>query len=262
MTPIHALVFSKNRAMQLDAFLRSAKKHAPYASIIAMCAFTNGDHEDAYIQAMDEHPEMQGCWAWDDFGGGTIEDQVRHTLKQHERVVFHTDDEIFYRTPPADLLDNDQDIIMLRQGRNTTYCHPLDCEQEVPAGFPRWRWRDAQHDFGYPLSLNATIYRSEWITPLLDFHFNNPTQLEAALACHHNQFTVEYAVAAEHSCTVALPHNVVSVDSNCPRGGNPEWQPDALCQKYRDGWRIDLDAMDFSNITAAHQEVPLEFYKP
>ena len=260
MTPIHALVFSKDRAMQLDAFLRSAKKHAPYITINCVVATTTDvAHEQAYQSVFSEHCGPTVVWR-DTFG---LETLVRAFIgTPGHRVVFHTDDEVFYRTPPAELLDNDQDIIMLRQGRNTTYCHPLACEQEVPAGFPRWRWRDAQHDFGYPLSLNATIYRSEWITPLLDFHFSNPTQLEAALACHHNQLTVEYAVAPEHSCTVALPHNVVSVDSNCPRGGNPEWQPDALCQKYLDGWRIDLDAMDFTNVTAAHQEIPLEFYRP
>ena len=29
-----------------------------------------------------------------------------------------------------------------------------------------------------------------------------------------------------------------------------------------DGWRIDLDVMDFSQIVGAHQEVPLVLHRP
>lgn len=257
--PIHCLVFSKDRAMQLDAFLRSAKRHAPYASITALIHprrdSTNTD--PSYGQCAYEHPHVR--WRDDDVPHRTFEQGAREFVDAHERVVFHTDDEVFYRTPPAGLFDNADDVVTLRQGRNTSWCQVLSCEQQIPAGFPRWRWRDAEHDFAYPLSLNATVYRSGWIRPLLNFPFVNPTRLEAGLACQHASFQPEYMVAPELSCTVALPHNVVSVDSNCPRGGNPDWQPGPLNERYLDGWRIDLDSMDFGDIVAAHQEVPLMF---
>ena len=62
-----------------------------------------------------------------------------------------------------------------------------------------------------------------------------------------------------HSCCVSLPHNRVSVSSVCPAGSNPAWQPDALREAYLAGWRIDLEAMDFSAVVGAHQEIPLNF---
>lgn len=252
-TDIDCLVFSKDRAMQLDAFLRSAEEHAPYASVTVLSPNTR-ETDASYWQVSAEHDPV-----WWIEEGGTIEPAVRCFLALHERVVFHTDDEVFFRTPPADLFDCDSaTVITLRQGRNTTWCHPLSCEQAVPEHFP-WKWRDAEKDFGYPLSVNATIYRSADLLPLLDFHFTNPTEFEAALACHHRTFAPEWMTAPEHSCTVSLPHNVVSVSSNCPRGETPEWQPAALCAAYLEGWRIDLDAMDFSHVTAAHQEIPLKF---
>ena len=92
-----------------------------------------------------------------------------------------------------------------------------------------WRWREADGDFGYPLSLNGTIYRSADLLPLLDFPFANPTQLEAGLAARADRFAPEWMTAPLHSCCVSLPHNVVSDSSGCPRGSNPDWQPDALC---------------------------------
>lgn len=230
---IHCLVFSKDRAMQLDAFLRSAERYAPYQSVSVTYE-----------------------------SGQSLQVVVADFLRGHSRVVFHTDDDVFFREPHLPWYRNAPDpaVISLRLGKNTTFCHPLAIEQEIPH-FP-WRWRDANGDFGYPLALNATVYESKDLVPLLNFPFENPTQLEAGLAYQHAQFKPEWMTAPLHSCCVSLPHNVVSESSNCPRGGNPDWQPDALNEMYIDGWRIDLDAMDFSNVIGAHQEIPLKFYKP
>jgi hypothetical protein len=254
--PIHCLVFSKDRAMQLDAFLHSALRRMPLSSVSVLAASSAPRHDESYSRVYERYKPQ---W-WEDDALG-FRETVNLWVYQHrnDRILFHTDDEVFYRHVPDDLLDNDEDVITLRQGRNTVYCHTLDREQEIPETFPRWKWRDAECDFAYPLSLNACVYRAEWILPLLDFPFENPTQLEAGLACQHMNFPVEYMAAPELSCTVALPHNRVSVSSGCPAGRNPEWQPDALCEKYLDGWRIDLEDMDFSTVDAAHVEVPLRF---
>lgn len=251
--PIHALVFSKNRAMQLDAFLRSAEMYAPYVKLDVLYTADDDGHQSAYDKMWKPNMFMRHYT-------GAFEEMFKAWLsyRQPIRVVFHTDDEVFYRSAPRFLVTNGE-IVTYRQGRNTTYCQVLSCEQAIPSTFPRWKWREAEHDFAYPLSLNATVYNSADILPLLNFSFNNPTQLEAGLACQHASFGPEWMVAPEHSCTVAMPHNVVSESSNCPRGGNPDWQPDALCEMFLDGWRIDLEAMDFTNIIAAHQEVPLKF---
>jgi hypothetical protein len=252
MTPIHALVFTKDRAMQLDAFLQTCGQYAPYETITILSA----SDDDSYRRCFSEN----GCDAvlYDQDGG--FEAQVRAWLAEYERVVFHTDDEMFFAAPGAHLLalDNSEVILTHRQGRNTTYCHPLNCDQSVPATFP-WRWRDAALDFAYPLSLNATIYNSKDIAPLIDFSFSNPTELEAQLAANMARLQVEWMTSPEHSCTVALPHNRTSVSSGCPFGENPEWYPDALRERYMDGWRIAPERMDFSRVNAAHVEIPLAF---
>ncbi len=258
--PVHALVFSKDRAMQLDGFLRSAERYAPYASVTVLIGNIGSNfsrHQRSYELLETKHESVE---FWGDASSLGFEGVVRHWLKRHERVVFHTDDELFYAAPPAELLGQADDVIpVFRQGRNTTWCQVLDEPQAVPDTFPVWRWAEAEHDFGYPLSLNGCVYWSRDILPLLDFSFANPTQLEAGLATRADRLRPQWMAAGTHSCTVALPHNVVSVDSGCPRGSNPNYQPDALCELFLDGWRIDLDAMDFLNIVAAHQEVPLVF---
>ena len=242
--------------MQLDALLRTAVLRSPYAS----CSVLTPNQDDAYRQVYEDHTEI----GWFNETTRGFEKLTREWIalcaEAGHRVCFHSDDEIWYGGVPPALCESDE-IIMFRQGRNTTFCHPLNCEQEIPPDFPRWRWREAKHDFGYPLSLNATVYHATDLLPLLNFPFSDPNQLEAGLACQARDFPREWCVAPEQSATVSLPHNVTSKSSNNPRGGNPEWQAEALTLQYLKGWRIDTDAMDFSNITAAHQEVPLVFYR-
>jgi hypothetical protein len=279
MSGIHALVFSKDRAMQLDAFLRSAKQHAPYKTVtVLQCVTEDWAHREAYQRVCDRGDFTE--WWEENDGVSTFEECVREWVGLYERVVFHTDDDVWFRDGPDldEFLKSRSSfapafIVSYRLGENTTYCHPRDRLQAVPKSFP-WRWRDAGHplsfmeppldfsftgDFGYPLSLNATAYRATDIEPLLDFTFANPTELETGLAARAERFTPEWMTAPAHSCCVSLPHNVVSASSQCPRGPNPDWQPDTLAEKYLDGWRIALDRMDFSHVIGAHQEIPLEF---
>jgi hypothetical protein len=260
---IHCLVFSKDRAMQLDAFLRSAKQHAPYASVTVLWNASDQEHADTY-----EWDLWRSQMFAREHGGKDFEKMFRLWLADFDRVVFHTDDDVFF--PQHDPLipssvETTDNIISLRLGANTTHCHPMRQTQRVPEiinSSLRWQWREEEGDFGYPLTLNATVYRSADLLPLLDFPFSNPTELEAGLAAQADRFGPQWMTAPLRSCCVSLPHNRVSVSSGCPAGSNPAWQPDALRDLYLEGWRIDLDAMDFSAVVGAHQEIPLRFYKP
>jgi len=232
--------------MQLDAFLRSAERYAPYERIDVLYR-CDGAHVDAYADLIPRHREV-GWWAEPDDG---LERNVRGFLRA-ERVVFHTDDDLFFRRPPSLSLG----VPSLRLGENTYYCHPLQREQTVPSGRP-WRWREADGDFGYPLSLNGTIYRSADFLPLLDFHFTNPTGLEAGLAARADRFEPEWMTAPLHSCVVSIPHNRVTTSSHNPISGDPRFTVEQLNADYLAGWRIDIDAtMQGVQVIGAHQEIP------
>ena len=231
MSGIHALVFTKDRPLQLDAFLRSAKKYAPY-DLIRIC----------------------------DTSGAAFEQYVRLFLAQHERVVFHTDDDVFFRRISADHSHRQDAVRSFRLGRNTLYQHTTGRRQRVPSNFP-WRWHNAEGDFGYPLCLNATVYRSADLLPLLDFHFDNPTSLEAQLAAKADEFAPEWMTAPLHSCCVSIPYNRVTTGSRNPISDNPAHSAEALQALWDEGYRLDLDAMDFSSVIGAHQVIEPRFYR-
>lgn len=265
MSGIHCLVFSKDRPLQLDAFLRSARRYAPYETVTTLNSLPISTRLNRWDIAYEICDHEHRFWGeqWNDQKWG-FEKFVRGFLERHERVVFHTDDDVWFREPPAGEFPWP---VSFRLGWNTTWCHPQKRRQETPLGIIDyndwivWQWRDADGDFGYPLSLNGTVYRSADLLPLLDFPLQNPTQLEAGLAARAGRFAPEWLAAPAHSCCVSLPHNRVSEDSGCPAGANPDWQPGPLLDAFLDGYRLDLDAMDFTGIIGAHQEVPLAFAK-
>jgi len=224
------MVFTKERPLQLHAFLRSAERYAPYESM-----------------EVNRHLAPQ-----------LFEEQTRTFLAKHERVVFHTDDDLWFATPQE--FHDSPEIVSYRLGPNTDYCHPLQRKQYVPLQAP-WRWREADGDFGYPLTLNATVYRSGDILPLLDFHFDNPTSLEAQLAAKADEFAPEWMTAPIHSCCVSIPYNRVTTGSQNPISDDPRWTAPALKELWDAGYRLDIDKMDFSNVIGAHQVIEPKFYR-
>ena len=253
---IDCLVFSCDRAFQLDGLLRSVdERGVPYATVTVLAHnWSEGDHRESLAILRGEHPDVEFVVCE---GPAAFEANVRAFLAVDGRVVFHTDDDVFFRAPEAGLLDRPE-VVSLRLGRNTTWCQTNGVAQAPPESM-RWRWRNGEEDFGYPLSINATVYDVSDLVPLLDFAFGHPTELEGRLADRRGRFTPEWMVAGEHSCCVSLPVNVTSPWSRCPRGADPAYQPDALCARYLAGWRMDFEAMDFGAVVGAHQEVDLVF---
>jgi len=228
------MVFTKDRPLQLDAFLRSAERYAPYES-------------------MEVNRHMTPA---------LFEEQTRTFLAKHERVVFHTDDDVFFQLavlPPVEV-ENEGAVWSLRLGFNTRFQHTTQRAQELPPGNV-WRWREADGDFGYPLTLNATVYRSADLLPLLDFHFDNPTSLESQLAAKAHEFAPEWMTAPIHSCCVSIPYNRVTTGSQNPISDDPRWTAPALKELWDAGYRLDIDKMDFSNVIGAHQVIEPKFYR-
>ena len=247
--------------MQLDACLRSIVRHAPYqGSITVVYRATTELSRQGYAQ-LETDERVQLIRQGDDFRG-----DVLHLLRQPgELVVFHTDDDLFFRTPPrAPLLPDGCASFSLRLGENTTYCYPFRRDQPLPPrteveDFMVWEWTRANDDFAYPMSLDGHLFSAELVRSLAgSATFRDPNELEREL--HLRRHRVPRLMASfRSSCVVSLPVNVVT-DSIVNRSGvDPRLAPEALNEQFLRGVRIDLDGVDFTNVRAAHQEIPLAF---
>src|SRR5664280_2739255 len=190
--PLVAVVFSKDRPLQLEATL---------ASLLLRCEDPERVEVNVLYTTSSTYQEGLYRQLALEYTGVTFR-RERHfradvlALVAGARfVAFVVDDALFVRdfslgTVMDELGANDSAIgFSLRLGTNTTYCYPLDAQQELPeftttrSGVLAYRWPGASHDFGYPFDLSSSVYRMADIEPLLRrIPFTNPTLMEGRLA--------------------------------------------------------------------------------
>jgi hypothetical protein len=259
--PVRCIVFSKDRPMQVDACLRSIERFAPYTgSVAVLYKASTQDFADGY-GAVGAETSAEFVGESHDFQGNVLD--LIETASEH--TVFHTDDDVFFRGPSSvPVLPNEAACLSFRLGLNTTYSYPVDSPQAIPEfisdnGIIAWDWTRAQHDFAYPLSLDGHVMRTGLLLRLLSrIRFTNPNELEEELAMRR-YLAPPWMMSSDESSLVSIPLNVVSGTHLNRAGGDPEMSPEALNARFLAGERIDLDAMDFSAVRGAHQEIPLVF---
>ncbi len=269
-----AIVFSKDRPLQLDSTLASLLlrcNNDEQMQIKVLYTTSSAYQEGLYKQLSLQYPVVIF----------RRERRFRQDLlalvAQSPFVVFVVDDALFVRdfsvqTVIDELRSDDMAIgFSLRLGTNTTYCYTLDTQQDLPeftakrSGVLTYRWPGASHDFGYPLELSSSVYRTADIEPLLRrLSFNNPNTLEARMAASAPTLAPKRPVLLcfERSVAFCIPANKVQSVMANRAAANPDETPGALAAVYQRGGRIDVARYyDFPN-NACHQEVPLWIVQP
>jgi hypothetical protein len=258
---VRCIIFSKDRAMQLDACVRSIQQFARYdGSIIVIYKATTPAFARGY-ELLDPGDRVRLVAESDDFGRDVMEaidPEVPYT-------VFQVDDDVFFRRPPAvPVVPESFAALSLRLGENTSYCYPMGQEQAIPDMVSKghllaWNWMRASGDFSYPMSLDGHVFRTSRLVRMLSGQgFTNPSRLEEALT--RRRFSAPpLMLSFPESCVVSLPVNIVTTTHSNRAGADPGLSAEALNSRFLAGERIDLEAMDFSAVRGAHQEIALKF---
>jgi hypothetical protein len=268
--PLAAVVFSKDRPLQLDAALASLLLRCTdpeRMEVTVLYATSSAYQEGLYAQLSLEYPSV--TFRRERHFRADVLELVAGT----EFVAFVVDDALFVRefslgTVIEELRSNDAAIgFSLRLGTNTTYCYPMDSPQELPdftavrPGVLAHRWPGASHDFGYPFDLSSSVYRSADIEPLLRrIPFTNPNFMEGRLASGAAASGPRHPVLLcfERSVAFCIPANLVQTVAKNRSGARADESPVALAAAFERGCRIDVSSYeDFPN-TACHQDVPLQ----
>lgn len=221
---IPTLIFSKDRPMQLDALLTSMEKRAPFLDPFVLWRATNEATRQGYGLASKYHRPK---WCEErDFGM----DVTLFVSTADGPICFLVDDDLFYADAPE--------------------------PEPLPYSFRPGSF-EAAGDWSqpYPFTLDGGVYDPAEVLPLLDFHFTDPTRLEAGVA---SSITLPW-LRLNHGggCLVGIPANRVSESSGMPHMGGDPMQ---LTTLFLDGWRIDVDAtLDGWQIVSNHMEIPYRF---
>lgn len=269
---IVGLIFSKDRAMQLDALLRSISlncRDIEKVDLKVLYTTSNAHFDEQYQRLKDEYGNIEFIKETD------FREQVLSCIPKYPYVLFLVDDDIFVndfsiKSIITDLSDNSDALgFSLRLGENTGYCYTLYKEQKLPVFTAlqnmtlKYCWIGCEYDFGYPLEISSSVYRVGDILPLLiHLPFSNPNTMEANMSLNSAIYSSErpHLLCCKTSLLFNNPVNMVQTIWNNRVGSQACSTVHDLGDLFDKGLRVDAKKYKGFIASSSSQEVDLVFY--
>jgi hypothetical protein len=261
---LDVLVFSKDRACQLDLLLRSIKRSLTEwreCRIHVLYTFSARRFERGYAATISRHPEF--AWICELDEEERFRELVLSFVGGNDHIAFLVDDDVL-KAPVSIgetefqrfLVDDSIVCVSLRLCPQIDHSYALDRTIAVPR-FEHgtiWNWTQADGEWGYPMSLDGHVFRSRELLPLLQrLDFANPNTLELALA--NQPLPQPRAICFPTAKLVNFPFNrIQQTFPNRNMGIDREW----LNQQFLNGRRLSLSMVSgLRNRTVHHDDVQL-----
>ncbi|MBD3242959.1 MAG: hypothetical protein GF331_20370 [Chitinivibrionales bacterium] len=242
---LHIVVFSKDRAAQLDSLLRSMRDHfaVPFATLTVLYRATDAEYAAGYALA-ERRCGLPVNWKPEQSFRADLLELVG-SLAGDDRILFLVDDDIvFRRFDQAMVLQRFSPrhlFISLRCSRRyTSVVPPAFIESDE---FLEWRWhygRKKRYTWNYPFSLDGNIFHVRHMQRALPrVAFKAPNSLEGNLHTYRHKWWVKripLALAPVEAVVVNNPLNRVQTEGETP---HQDIDPSLLNRAFLDGKLID-----------------------
>ena len=243
---IKFIIFSKDRAAQLDRLLRSIDKYYPECNYDVIYKASTEVYDHGYtlidhllrkettlkVDVIDLMTEEFTCFLVDDmqFINPFTPDEVFDRFAENERVA----------------------CLSLRLYPGITYSYTKD-ENITPPPETTWPWPHFASYWGYPMSLDGHIFRTMDIEPIIhSYRFNNPNCLEEELA--RNPLNRDLMMCYNEAKVVNIPLNLAqSTHENRNMGIDAK----DINWKFLDGQRLRL--VDLRGHNSCHMAIKPEY---
>jgi hypothetical protein len=291
MDKIHLVIFSRNRAAQLDLLIRSLAINCPQLFNIYVIYRADSDDfitgynllcsESAYYfpNSINWLPQ-----------NSLKEDFIQSCNENYTLTCLGTDDCVFYRkcqiqpSQIENLFNNDKRLLTFsfRLGENTIVQNYVTGQRQPPlsrynpqkysTSFGEniliWNYNlcNSQLNYGYPYSYDFHCYKTSVLVDIIR-RFETLPDLRSWEGCLCNPDNrtrmginplINRMASFEHSYVVNVPINSVQ-DVKIPLGAKHQLSPEELNQRFLDGERLSILCMDSIDIVGAHQDIPLIF---
>lgn len=260
---LNFLIFSKNRACQLDLLLRNIRFLTLVNSSLynINVLYTCDDfHKESYELCQHEHSTRVSFIKELDF-----ESQTKELLRGI--VCLLTDDTSFFRKFNLPFIPEENECFSWRLGYNTFIQNhvtgstngilvPDSYSDSIiswnPNKYPDWS------NYGYPFSFDGHVYHSKTLLNILkDKQFKTTNDIEGIL--HSQRDKIQKITSNVHSSCVNIPCNNLSGLTEF--GTKHYYSIQDLKDKYVHGYRIMPIQESKIPVIGCHQEFPFSFYK-
>ncbi len=252
------VIFSYDRPLQLYALLESVTRYCKglhNVHILYRCS--TPDYSEAYNKVATSFPHTHFLQEQDNF-----KPLLLHTLQTASSpyILFAVDDDLI--TEEIDLVKDCKALqstgaygLYYRLGAEISYCYMLNREQKIPS-LPQvesdlfaWDFSlGADADWGYPTSLDLTLYDRETVlSQIAPLPFTHPPSLESLWDKKVNRKRIGLCHA--HSKMINIPLNLVNPSSN---RALHSFSSEELLLTFNAGLKIDINPLAHYPHTAPH----------
>lgn len=246
---IDCLIFSKDRACQLDLLLRSIHDNfAELSCIYILYTASNYDFNTGYELLIKKFPKLN--WVRETDLVADIKNII--TSFKEEFSLTLVDDEVVIRNQPIqpmlDIMHSDNSIhcASLRVGRNINFTYSSDIASPppdfeiFPNGILKWDWRECRgDDWNFIACINSQIYRTKILQELIvDNDFTSVNNIENAILRKTKSFP-DGMICFDWPKTINIANNLVQCDYYSKNRGTHEYAPLTLNAKFLSGYEIE-----------------------
>jgi hypothetical protein len=268
---LNVIIFSKDRAMQLDLLLQSIllNFNVEDYKLNILYKASNDEYNRGYNMIRDLYPQFN--YKKEE----NFKEDLVSLFNDSEYTTFLTDDDIIYQSFKFnnDELHNifmltNANCFSLRLGLNTRHCYTMQrlnsledfkthnfyYDTDLIEPVISWKVKDGTNDYAYPMSVDGHIFKTEYIKNLCEvLEYTNPNLFEAFLS---NFGKSEMIMASyKNNKLVNSPINRVQETFQNLSGMKYGYSVEDLNEMYLDGLILNLEKMNFNEITGCHQEI-------
>lgn len=265
---LHLIIFSKDRACQLDSLLRSLKDHFHYAFTTLTILYRSSDthFQMAYdtVRGFCTYPDSR--WVQEENFASDLRKTVAD-LPDDELVMFLVDDDITIRpvNPDRLLTDFTNDYLFLSFRASRDY---LGYDQRLPEflkidPYLAWNWRYYQrknNTWNYPFSVDGNIFHIWRIQKILkEVSFKAPNSLESAMHDYRKKRWIKaIPLAMATPCPIIFNNPLNRVQTE-----NETWHknidPSHINDMFLSGKRINNAMLYGATSTSTHPDMGLHW---
>jgi len=265
---LNCLIFSKNRACQLDSLLKSLRDNfkSPFIRTMIVYKATDESFKDGYQRLIAEKNHGDIEWIKElSFKNDML--NALDKVSDESFLMFLVDDNIMFR--PFDLsqmlpiFSKRHLFISLRCSR--TYKDDIQPKFIKTGDYLEWSWTfhsSPRGKWNYPFSVDGNIFHKKFIQRLLrSCEYKAPNSLESALHAKRHALRVQWrnkALAPLEAVVFNNPLNKVQTEGET---WHMNLTAEQLNKKYLEGYRINNRVIYAANPSSAHFAVDISFIK-
>jgi len=278
---IPVIVYTRNRACQLDFMLRTLGAYFPVKEAWVLCDFTDNAYAGGYMIVREYEYGFPVYWRTQDAKTfrNVYLSTLGHISTTDRYIMGMTDDtaviEPVNLEPGIDAFDETVLTLSLRMGLDTTTSYmrrkndvpqpPLDLV-DATHGVYKWKWlgNPGTSLWGYPFSIEANVYRAKelFVAAQLATNWWCPNILEGELhLLRENLFglTPNMTMYGFQSI-VGIPANIVQNVSPANRHANrKDYSPEKFEERFLGGERISMATIRGLRPTSSHMDVTFKW---